>query len=178
MTNTRENVTSFNLNSVMDFDHVIRVHSDGTVSDETNVHAPDLDGDSVTSGWTLMTGYSGQDGYSGPIMHESEFIGGAMASDILATPGIYVALVSYGVNEAEDMDDLIGNELSVDGWAVARKDGAVRFIVEDWTSKRLSPKTFDSYEEAWAFIYETWPDPSDDDNSSWFDEYYATEVFE
>lgn len=103
-----------NLNSVMEFDHVIRVHADGTVTDEPNVHAPELyDGELGGTGWTLLNGYSGQYNYAGPIMHNSEYIGGGLARDILAQPGVYVALVNGTLSDDED---------DAEGWAVARLD--------------------------------------------------------
>lgn len=109
-------MTPDNLNDVMEFDHVIRVHEDGTVTDGVkNVWAPEVysedDGPPAMNGdWKLMNGYSGQDRYSGPIMHPSEFIGGQMARDILETPGLYVAIVV----------DTIDGE--ADGWAVAYRE--------------------------------------------------------
>jgi hypothetical protein len=94
---------------IMEFGHPVRVHPDGSVTDAASVYAPDLYDEAVGSGWTLLDGYSNQYGYAGPIMHPSEFIGGRMARDILAEPGVYVALVSYSTDD----DD-------VNGWAVAR----------------------------------------------------------
>lgn len=107
------------LSNVMDFDHVVTVHDDGTVSDdESGLYAPDVYMDSdltvtVTPGWELLNGYSGQDRYSGPVMHESEFIGGGMARDILSEPGEYVAVIVYSLDTEDDGDDIAG-------WAVAR----------------------------------------------------------
>lgn len=106
------------LDQIMDFDHVIKVNADKTVTDELpNVRenwAPELlDGKLMSEDWSLMDGYSLQSGYSGPIMHPSEFIGGQMERDILETPGLYVAIVAYNSNGDEP-----------DGWAVAyRKVG-------------------------------------------------------
>lgn len=132
-------VTAENLNSVMEFDHVIRVNADGTVTDrvedapyfdealrcyltdpetwlwETEVNLPE--------GWHLMNGYSGQHGYSGPEMHVSEFIGGRMARDILETPGDYVALVvesDCGYTE-EFCSEESGCDCEPAGWVVAFK---------------------------------------------------------
>jgi hypothetical protein len=106
---------SNDLNNRMEFDHVVRVHADGSVTDESGVYAPELFGEELDDGtWALMNGYSGQYGYSGPIMHASEFIGGGMARDILAAPGLYVALVSYVPTDDEDND-----EDNISGWAVA-----------------------------------------------------------
>lgn len=103
--------TTAPLNSVMEFDHVVRVHPDGTVTDNvSDVYAPDLYDGQLHSAddWTLMDGYSGQYSYSGPIMHSSEYVGGRMERDILAQPGLYVAIVS---NLSDDDEP--------DGWAVA-----------------------------------------------------------
>ena len=105
---TRSN--PYALSHYMDFDSPITVHDDGTVTSADDIYAPDLhDGELYSPKWALMTGYSGQYGYSGPIMHPSEFIGGRMANDILDQPGTYVALVDYPT----DPDD------EPDGWAVA-----------------------------------------------------------
>ena len=106
------------LSRVMEFDHVVRVHPDGTVSADLDTYAPDLhedQGEPLLDGdeWRLMDGWSGQDRYAGPLMHASEFIGGGMARAILATPGRYVALVSYPLDDDEP-----------ESWAVA-------FITDD-----------------------------------------------
>jgi len=120
------------LNDVMEFDHVVQVHPDGSVTDgPAGIYAPevtvDLDSEGsmislnpadihLDSGWTLLNGYSGQHGYPGPIMDDAEFIGGGMERDILATPGVYVVVVVTGLRpdgQTTD-DDLVG-------WAVARK---------------------------------------------------------
>jgi len=86
------------LNTAMDFDHVVMVKSDGTVTDDVpNAPLPpEMDNDGAENtpyaSWELMSGYTGQYGYNGPMMHQSEYIGGRMARDILATPGYYVAV--------------------------------------------------------------------------------------
>lgn len=112
------------LSEIMDFDHVIEVHEDGTITTgPPHLHAPDLHDDELSSaGWELLNGYSGQDRYAGPIMHPSEQIGGRMERDIRETPGIYVALVAYySPDEDDDPDDYD----DVGGWAVARYTGEV-----------------------------------------------------
>lgn len=103
------------LNNLMEFDHVIEVHEDGTVSERSDIYAPECFGDEMILGWTLLRGYSGQWKYSGPVMHDSEFIGGGMARDILSTPGVYVAVIVYDLNAKDDEDNIAG-------WAVARKN--------------------------------------------------------
>lgn len=104
------------LNDIMEFDHVIEVHADGSVTDgPPGVYAPDLYESELScgpdDGWSLMDGYSGQQGYSGPCMHQSEFIGGGMERDILAKPGLYVALVGYPDDDSEPTE-----------WAVAYRE--------------------------------------------------------
>lgn len=118
------------LNDIMEFDHVIRVGEGGAVTPEPGVYAPEVymvvDSDGqwngkrplVEPGWELLNGYSGQQSYSGPVMHESEYIGGGMERDILATPGVYVAVVVYTITDSTDED--IQTEDA--GWAVARKE--------------------------------------------------------
>lgn len=110
-----ENVTEDTLSDVMEFDTVIRVNEDGTVDVLEDAISPSLEDGNVGKGWELLNGFSGQYSYAGPIMHESEFIGGGMARHILSTPGLYVSLVSYYTPEDEDEDN-------IDGWAVAFKD--------------------------------------------------------
>jgi len=109
----------------MEFDHVIRVNVDGTVSDSPldpyfDLHVVEVteghwvDEFSIPEGWDLLRGYTGQYSYSGPVMHQSEYIGGRMAEHILGTPGDYVALVV----ESEDLHDWRpANEHNGDGSA-------------------------------------------------------------
>lgn len=128
------------LNDIMQFDHVIRVNPDGSVEDAPNdVYAPDVevecaddDAGSITreaeadmvrhvesQGWELMTGYTGQYSYHGPIMHNSEFVGGQMEKDILARPGLYVVVEPTGLYPTEEAEELHSSEPI--GWVVARK---------------------------------------------------------
>jgi hypothetical protein len=126
------------LNDDMDFDHVIEVHADGSVTDARGVYAPELyDDELMGDGWELMDGYSGQDRYSGPIMHNSEFIGGQMEQDILANPGYYVALVN---NSSEDEEG--------EGWAVAYKPTSTT------ASKTASAYVTNDKGEEFAWSYE------------------------
>lgn len=115
--------TPAQLSDLMDFDRVIQVHEDGSVTDAPNDRAhwaPSLlDGELCEpNGWSLLGGYTRQEG-RGSIMHNSEFIGGQMARDILARPGFYVSLVCYWAPAYEDQE----GESDVDeGWAVAYKE--------------------------------------------------------
>ncbi len=119
------------LNDMMEFGHVVRVLSDGTFRD-TDAHglfAPELrfptypDGSYKPNGdrvimeqakdqwWELLTWYTGQYGYNGPVMHASEYVGGDLARNILAQPGMYVACLVYPDTFAE-----------ADGWCVAYRE--------------------------------------------------------
>lgn len=116
------------LSEAMDFDHPVRVDTDGTVTDEglENVHAPELMDETIYSDeWEFFsTGYTGQYGYNGPILHNSEQIGGGLERDILASPGVYVAVVAQWTAEEGAGDD--GSSTSIEGWAVLKlieKDG-------------------------------------------------------
>lgn len=109
------------LNDIMEFDHVIRVDEIGRVFDgPDNIHAPGLMDDELDSDqWEFFShGYTGQYGYNGPVMHNSEYIGGKLARDILTTPGIYAAVVadwSPDESEGQTWDDD-----RYEGWAVVK----------------------------------------------------------
>lgn len=89
--------TEKELSDAMAFDHPIRVHEDGSISDVEGYYAPEFYSGEIESntGWTVVTGWSGQYNYSGPVMHDSEYIGGALAKHILETPGIWVCAVCH-----------------------------------------------------------------------------------
>lgn len=113
------------LSYLMDFDHIIRVVNGEVVTPSDGPWAPSayLDGDEFiltdsNGRWEALTGYTGQHGYRGPIMHSSELIMGRLAEDILATDGDYVALVVTVL--PEDADDEASAEYDVAGWCVAR----------------------------------------------------------
>lgn len=112
------------LDSLMQMDHVIRVDSEGLVhNNASGVFAPEItinvadDGMSVLKeheekfvrdmarlGWSVESGWSGQNSgrYNGPIMHDSEFIGGSLAEHILTTPGYWVACVATTLDPEDD----------------------------------------------------------------------------
>jgi len=143
--NTPSPVTEDTLNSFMEFDHVIRVLPGGAVTHDTpgvyapesldmevdgdgqSIHADDSDikGQAKSAGWALLTGYTGQYSYNGPVMHPSEFIGGGLARHILETPGYYVALtVEAPCNDysAEFCSEDTGCNCEPAGWAVAYRE--------------------------------------------------------
>jgi len=111
---TSSRKTASTLKEQMEFDHVVEVKPDGSVVDAPSVFVPGLYDDELDDpSWELLDGYSGQAGYSGPIMHNSEFIGGQLERDIRSNPGYYVVLANYVSREDEDGDT------EPEGWAVA-----------------------------------------------------------
>jgi hypothetical protein len=114
------------LSDLMEFDHVIRVNADGTVTDALadapwapSLYVDDDGAETFDTGghpWELLTGHTGQCGYSGPVMHPSEYIGGGLERAILSRPGLYVAIVAdcYPTDTDPDPEPA--------GWAVAYMD--------------------------------------------------------
>ena len=107
------------LNEAVDFDAPFIVDDSGNVlTDRFMWQEPDVmlddDGDiDVSDGWETLTGYTGQYGYAGAIMHPSETLSGALARDILSTPG------TYCVVEVRDADGDYPDGDPI-GWAVCR----------------------------------------------------------
>lgn len=125
----RGSVSPDQLNGLVEFDSPFEVTADGeVVTPLSGVYAPsvyqysDEDGQSVGDpeidgeGWDFVDGYSGQSGYSGPVMHPSEYLGGGMARDVLAEPGIY-AVTEVVDPEDEDPGDPIG-------WVLVKRTGS------------------------------------------------------
>lgn len=114
-------ITRDNLNALMEIDHVIMVDPSGRVTEPRDVYAPEVYSDEGTEyvdrPWELLTGYTSQYGYRGPVMHPSEYVGGKLADHILSTPGYYVALVVYAL----DSDDEDTTDEPI-GWAVAFRE--------------------------------------------------------
>ena len=71
--------------------------------------------------WVALAGYSGQHGYSGPVMHPSEYLGGRMADD-MRDPEMFSPGTRFVVVGVEALD----NDGEPAGWAVLyREPGAV-----------------------------------------------------
>jgi hypothetical protein len=125
------------LNGRMEFNCVITVWPDGTLTDasrdvrRTAPESADGDADALTDGsaeqgWSLLDGFSSQYNYCGPVMHASEYIGGSMARHILSTPGHYVAILAY-YSCSEDscggtLDDPCPEGQHSEGWCVAFRE--------------------------------------------------------
>ena len=63
--------------------------------------------------WELLRGFTGQYCYNGPVMHDSEYIGGYLEQFIRETPGYFVAVMIDGLDEDDEIVPV--------GWAVAHK---------------------------------------------------------
>lgn len=114
---------SVSLNDLMEFDHVIEVHKDGTITEPDYRSNPAVNpelNDGVLDqmlgeSWRLV-GNSRQQG-GGQIMHDSEFIGGGLADMILESPGLYVVIAcTWACNEDHEHD---GCDNIMEGWGLA-----------------------------------------------------------
>lgn len=91
--------------------HLIVDPGEGSPAPEVHV-VDDGDVHVCSDEWeTWSDGMSNQWGYSGPILHPSEFLGGGMARELLATPGEYV------ITEVVDPDD----PDSPAGWIILKR---------------------------------------------------------
>jgi hypothetical protein len=120
------------LNDLMEFYHVVTSDGEGNVTDgPSSLYAPQPYVDLNSEGqmislspadihdlgeWTLLDGFSGQHGYSGPIMHESEFVGGGLERHIRENAGYYAVVEITGIG-GDDDDNCVG-------WAVAFRSEA------------------------------------------------------
>lgn len=109
-----------NLDRWVEFDSPFEVLRHGYVIQRHDVlGATYLDDHLDSSKWeTWSQGYTGQDSYNGPVMHNSEFLGGRMAQDLLDEPGVYVLTAAEW---SPDEDDENGDtDLYAEGWVIAR----------------------------------------------------------
>lgn len=114
------------LNDLMELDHVIEVVTPGFVRPRADIYAPTVTGEDgpEDAAWQPLKGYSSQG--SGIInqaenwhMHDCESIGGQLALDILANPGIYVAVwITWDPDTCDEDADEYGDEPTIEGWCV------------------------------------------------------------
>lgn len=138
------------LNNLMTIDHVVYVREDGTVTDDREitygVYAPEayceytgpfaeaqisrehtaaLVAELKAQGWDPACGWSAQYLTQGddPVMHTSEYIGGALADHIRETPGYWVAVVVELHPRETDPEYRDGNgESDTAGWIVMHRE--------------------------------------------------------
>lgn len=97
--------TPDNLNSLVEFDSAFIVTPEG-VETAHEVYVPNVYNDDVSdiyiesSLWETLSGYTGQHGYNGAVLHASETLSGGLARDILEDVGGI-----YAVTVVEDLDD-------------------------------------------------------------------------
>lgn len=122
-----ERISPDQLNAYMEFDHVIEVLPTGLVRPRADIYAPSVDGEDgiEDTAWQPLKGYSSQG--SGIInqaenwhMHDCESVGGQLARDILARPGIYVCVYITWPPDAEEVEDgdTEPDETTIEGWCV------------------------------------------------------------
>jgi hypothetical protein len=118
------------LRDLMEFGQVVRVRDDGTVEAVPDVRAPEVETETTDDGsilkeheadmiravrrqgWSLLSGWTGQYGYSGVGLHSSEYIGGNLEDHIRETPGLWVAC----------RITLADGDGDADSWVVAHRE--------------------------------------------------------
>lgn len=111
-----------NLEANMEFDTPYSIGADGSVTYNQAAPSPPeyydntLDGD----GWEPVNGFSGQQGYKGPVMHNSEVLEGrAIESHLLDNPGTYAVVAAQWENKDEEWADV--EPYVTEGWVLLRK---------------------------------------------------------
>lgn len=146
---TPDNVNA--LNDATEFDHPFSVHPADesgavTITDgPPSLYAPSLiDGELDDDRWAFVDGYSGQYSYGGPIMHDSEFLGGGMARDVLEQPGTYVLVAAQYLctDEEHANGDPVSDEDPRETWT---DDAGVVHIY-------VNHDACESYWEGWALL--------------------------
>lgn len=88
---------------------LLRLDDDGQSTDDVPLEP-------LPDGWEFLTGWTGQYGYSGMVMHSSEYVGGRLARHIRETAGYYVCLVVDGIADGVDA------ESEPIGWAIGFRE--------------------------------------------------------
>jgi hypothetical protein len=107
--------------NAIDFDHPFTLTAEGTIGDAPGVYAPEVTNDpdedvTVSEGWDVLTGMTGQYSYHGAVMHASEFIGSQIArhlTELAAEQPQTFAVVEVRDDGGEYPDEPIG-------WAIAQ----------------------------------------------------------
>ena len=114
------------LNDLMELNHMIEMVTPDFMHPHADIYAPTVTGEDgpEDAAWQPLKGYSSQG--SGIInqaenwhMHDCESIGGQLALDILANPGIYVAVwITWDPDTCDEDADEYGDEPTIEGWCV------------------------------------------------------------
>jgi hypothetical protein len=133
---TRMPVTVDSLDDLVEFNCPIVSNGDGTISDSPVYFDGSYDlyqvghdnwrvDASSISGWEAVSdGYTGQYGYNGPVMHNSEILSGALAQKMIDEPGTYVLAEAHYMHDDEraELDEEDGEKpYDAEGWVVLRK---------------------------------------------------------
>lgn len=103
--------TPDNLNSLVEFDSAFIVTPEG-IESAHGVYVPAVQNADVgdiyieSTKWEALTGYTGQHGYNGAVLHSSEYLGGGLARDILEDVGGIYAITT--VEDLEDPENPVG----------------------------------------------------------------------
>lgn len=108
----------------VDFYVPFYLSADGQVTERLDLDGPQVYHDPTndievdgSEHWRALTGYTGQYGYRGAVMHASEYVGGGLLRDMLDDPGVYVLTVVEVLPE----DDEDGDEFPEPaGWAILK----------------------------------------------------------
>jgi hypothetical protein len=139
-------MTDIDLHKIMEFDHVVRVRDDGTVTTQgtIGVYAPEpyieysgpfkeaqISDDQERAlvawvkgqGWDVLTGWALGGGLV--IMHASQFIGGSLADHIRETPGYWVKVyvdIHPGEDDPEHENNGGNGESEEAGWILCHRE--------------------------------------------------------
>lgn len=121
--------------NAQEFDQVFQITEGGVLDGPAGIYAPEsVENDSehdilvdgvpkrglTSTGWQALEGYTGQYGYDGAVMHDSEFIGGHLANDMIemsatyeaeGTPLLWTKVLASYEEEGED-------EIQYEGWVI------------------------------------------------------------
>ena len=109
------------LNSQMEFGGAYTIDADGEVKSSSDYPPSFIDDECDGSGWTPVTGFSGQHGYSGPVMHPSEQLGGKMEDYVYENPGTYALVEAIYTTDEDGNEQDWGSDMP-EGWVLLRKN--------------------------------------------------------
>ena len=125
-----------NIDAQTSLDTSFRIDENGTVVSGEGVYPPDvecysdgkIDIQDRHREWEPVTGFSGQYGYSGPMMHASEAMdGSSMELYVRENPGVYAVVNPLnGDYDPYGEDDDINNDSYTDSWVLLKENPEAR----------------------------------------------------